>query len=187
MSSALSKFFDSASSLPIYRPALGQVYNIPSTKPATATNSAANTRANSKEPTPLPEVQIPAIASDPKSTDDDLTEQQATSFLAETLSNNIRYGTSYMDEHPLVGEPGSFKIQQSKDLQVPIGKENSATEKRQLPVPPPLKTDIATETEKEGKETSPTGMEKSPLSPTNAIKKRKKSKAQTPRTPKTPR
>ena len=147
-----------------------------------------NTARNSREATPLPEAQtLPISRSNNVSEDDDRdsSDPHQAALLMETLTNNLRYGCEYMDEHPLMGEPGNFIIQKSKDLQVPIGNENVAKEKRTLPIPPPIKTDIATEAEKKAKDalTAGAGGEKSPLSPTGG-KKRKKSKAQTPRTPK---
>ena len=130
---------------------------------------------------------LPISEGDDVSEDDDKdsSDPRQAALLMETLTNNLRYGREYMDEHPLMGEPGNFIIQKSKDLQVPIGNENAAREKRTLPIPPPIKTDIAEEAEKKAKDALTAGAagEKSPLSPTGG-KKRKKSKAQTPRTPK---
>ena len=189
VSSALTKVFQSAFKIPIHNPALGRVYALPSAKQSAGGGSAPNTVQNSKEATPMPETQPLSFLQANEGPEDGSTlpsEKQQAALLAETLSNSIRYGREYMDEHPLMGEPGSFIVQKSKDLQVPIGKENVA-EKRSIPIPPPLKTDIRTEVEKKGKETSLTGGDKSPLSPVGGGKKRKKSKIQTPRTPKTPK
>ncbi|MCJ1332781.1 Mediator of RNA polymerase II transcription subunit 6 [Thelotrema lepadinum] len=189
ISSALNKLVSAASSIPIHNPALGRVYAVPTAKPLTSGASALNTARNSREATPLPEAQLPSFRQGNDASDDDTKDSadphQAV-LLTETLTNSIRHGREYMDEHPLIGEPGNFIIQKSKDVQVSIGKENAAKEKRTLPIPPPLKIDIATEAEKKAKGASTAGGEKSPLSPTGA-KKRKKSKIQTPRTPKTPK
>ena len=186
-SNALASLYKSASSIPIYNPALGRVYTLPSAKPKVGT-SAVNTRQNSKEPSPLPEAQVSSFIQSAEEEDEPIDQHSAALF-KETFGNNQLYARRYMDEQPLIGEPGSFIVQKSKDLQVPVGKEGS--EKRTTaPAPPPLKTDLKTEVGKKIKgQNSPTtaGGEKSPLSPTGAAKKRKKSKVQTPRTPKTPR
>ena len=215
----MTKLYASASSLPIYNPALGRIYAAPVAKPLTATGtSAANTRQNSKEPSPLPDTATAHLASsgnltqstqetdaNPAPTDEeDPSDQYAAALLAETFSNSLRYGKQYMDEQPLIGEPGSFIVQKSKDLQVPLGKEAASDKRATGPTSqlPPIKTDLKNEVEKKVNggdskgQTSPTsaapgtagvGAEKSPLSPTGVMKKRKKSKVQTPRTPRTPR
>ena len=126
-------------------------------------------------------------------------EARETSLLAQSLSLLQRYGDEYMDEMPLVGEPGSFIMQRAKDgAKVSVrasaqkgsgesaekGEENGDASSGAGPVrgaapsPPPIKTDLASEVHKRVK-----GAEKSPLTPGGG-KKRKKSKIQTPKTPK---
>ena len=101
-----------------------------------------------------------------------------------------------MDEVPLIGDPGSFIRQKTRDKSATAAKNTTVgttedeptksgatnaepkSTKAQAPVPPPLTTDLPLEL---GKKTK--GGEKSPLSPGGG-KKRKKSKVVTPKSPK---
>ena len=96
-----------------------------------------------------------------------------------------------MDENPLVGEPGSFIIQKTRDKPTtrhiapgsndvePTERTTNELDTKPAPLPmPPLKTDLPIDFGKKIK-----GGEKSPLTPGGG-KKRKKSKVVTPRTPK---
>ena len=90
-----------------------------------------------------------------------------------------------MDENPLVGEPGSFKITKTREVQQPAAqpKAKSAAVPTKPPAPQ-IKTDVADAKKKDG-----IGAEKSPMSPFAKVKKaRRKSKpAGSPTTPKTPK
>lgn len=41
----------------------------------------------------------------------------STAILADSFGLSIRYGSEYMDENPLVGEPGSFILRKTRDAQ----------------------------------------------------------------------
>ena len=134
----------------------------------------------------------------------DNDDARGAKLLADSLSLLQRFGGEYMDEHPLVGEPGSFKLDRAKDggagpgrrialkggdSGAPTADELGGTEedgatgdsagRASAPLPPPpIKTDLASEVHKKIK-----GAEKSPLTP-GGVRKRKKNKIQTPKTPK---
>ena len=113
------------------------------------------------------------------------TDYQGLQMLSESYMLSLRYGNEYMDENPIVGEPGSFKLSKSRDPAVTSSMSTSmstAQSGSQLSKPStplkdamsPLKTtDIAAPTRKSTK-----GGEKSPTTPgTKEKKARRKSKA----------
>ena len=92
-----------------------------------------------------------------------------------------------MDENPIVGEPGNFKLTRSKDLALPTSNASAKTVaqpfKAVKKAAPPIKTDIpADESKKSGLVTG-----KSPITPGTGAKDKKgrrKSKAAGVATPK---
>lgn len=98
-----------ASTLPTFTPAYGHTY-MPHTRATDTTAAAAQqTSQQSKETTPIPEVsdsQAAGKAGLGVSTTS--SSYQDTRSLAEAINLLTRYGDEYMDENPLVGEPGSF-------------------------------------------------------------------------------
>lgn len=101
-------------------------------------------------------------------------DSQGLKLLAESFSLSSRYGSEYMDENPLVGEPGSFILSKSRDT--PAG-----AQQRPRGIGPPPK--ISTMPESKTAEVAPTMKkavkvaEKSPISPgTKEKKQRRKSK-----------
>ena len=120
----------------------------------------------------------PVIEALDAGSDGDEGEEDEEVLFAETLANCTRWGNEYMDEHPLVGEPGNFVIHKANEVQ--------GAKQKGIALPAlTIKTDIASAVNKRDK-----GGEKSPLSPTGtgASKKRKKDrlKGPTPKDPKTP-
>ncbi|KAI9808750.1 MAG: hypothetical protein M1825_003902 [Sarcosagium campestre] len=125
----LTQFLSTASPLPTFSPALGNTYFKPTPKPTSSlplsSQQQQQQHRQSKESTPLPD-QIGRNAggsgidgsgggsvdgarmtvSNANGTGVD-TIQEALS-LAEALSLTLRHGDEYMDETPLVGEPGNF-------------------------------------------------------------------------------
>lgn len=102
---SLSKFFSTAASLPTFSVPTGYTYTSSSSQPT------STSVANSKENTPMPET-APRPAKNPfrpENEADSEAIQEMRSF-AESLSMAVRYGGEYMDENPLVGEPGSFVL-----------------------------------------------------------------------------
>lgn len=102
-------------------------------------------------------------------------DYQSLQLLAESYSLSHRYGKEYMDENPLVGEPGSFILSKSRE-------PSNSNSQPQLKASMPSKLAMLPEV-KTGPITSPTkkgtkGAEKSPISPGTKDKKgRRKSKA----------
>lgn len=83
--------------------------------PATrTTESGQATLQQSKENTPMPDAVPPSTAETQTSSKTGLgisttsSSFQDTRNLAESFSLFTRYGDEFMDENPLVGEPGSF-------------------------------------------------------------------------------
>ena len=114
---ALSKLMKTATSLPYYTPALGHRYFQPMLK-ARETLSAQSAQP-SRESTPMPDASQAGIADvapgaagpNPTSSTTNLVDTQT---LFESFGQFLRYGKEYMDENPLVGEPGSFVFTSSK-------------------------------------------------------------------------
>lgn len=83
----------------------------------------------SKESTPMPEAATQPQAEAPLAgTNVSTSRFQDTRSLAEAFNLLLKYGDEFMDENPLVGEPGSFILSKSSDASVPI---------RQQPPPKP--------------------------------------------------
>ena len=186
----LTEFFNVATKLPHFSSAEGHRY-IKSTAQSSGgfTGSADTSRATS----PVPEA--PSQRSDGGNKRP--TSGQGTSNddqdLYTSLIQTIQYGDEYMDENPLVGEPGSFGFSQTQDsVRTRQAKEKAEAEARKLasqaasgtnlnaPSPhlPPIKTDGLPR--KVGKATSP-------LSATARLKRRKSKAPASPGGPKTPK
>ncbi|KAI9831961.1 MAG: hypothetical protein M1826_002689 [Phylliscum demangeonii] len=110
---SLTNYLATASALPLFSPSLGNTYMRPIPKALTAASNSHSVQA-SKESTPLPE---PAGASATKSSSAGNAMMQTSlsgeslhevRSLAESFSLTLRYMDEYMDENPLLGEPGSF-------------------------------------------------------------------------------
>lgn len=117
------------------------------------------------------------------------------SLLAESFSLSLRYNSEYMDENPLLGEPGSFILQKSRDAPLSQSQSQSQTQSQSQASKdtpsfttstqsteslPPLKTDlpaVATEAMTGSARKASKGAEKSPTTPGFRDKKgRKKSR-----------
>lgn len=130
----------------------------------------------SKDSTPMPATQETASSTKPpfstKATSE--CDLQSLKLLAESFSLSSRYGSEYMDENLLVGEPGSFIL--SKSRETPASAQQRP---RGIAVPPK----ISTVPESKTAEVAPIMkkgvkvVEKSPISPgTKEKKQRRKSK-----------
>ena len=123
-----------------------------------------------------------------------ISEMGDTRTLVEAMNMALRYGTEYMDEMPLLGEPGNFRLSKTKDGLAPADREvplapsfrQPSLKKATLgPVsipnvvapPPPIQTDVPPVTSKK----SAKGNDRSSLTPAGAYPKpkRRKSKAAT--------
>ncbi|KAF2836976.1 MED6-domain-containing protein [Patellaria atrata CBS 101060] len=194
---SLQKFFDKATSLPIFSPAQGYSYLPPSkatkSSAANATQSALGSRAGS----PIPDNQSQISTQPPKPAPGGKTGGTVYD-LRNSLLTSLRYETEYMDENPLVGEPGTFVFKSSHDRVQAEAKAKEAEAKAQAqttaavikqesrnPTPAPLATQISVrkmsaKAGEKGVGVSPT----MPGAPGLLGKKRKKSKA--PVSPTTP-
>ncbi|KAI9843026.1 MAG: Mediator of RNA polymerase II transcription subunit 6 [Sclerophora amabilis] len=178
---SLTKFLSTASSLPTFTPAQGHTYSRPQTGPSASLLPSQSSRA-SKETTPLPD-SLPR--SNPSSLPINTNSSSASSIvearsIVESLSLSLRHAGEYMDENPLMGEPGSFMLsstnsQQSQHLRLPAA---SASTKPSIPVTPQPSgpTVAAAQGKKGGKGVAPSASPNAAV-PATAKPKRRKSKA----------
>ena len=108
-------------------------------------------------------------------------------MLAESWDLSFRYGNDYMDENPIIGEPGSLKLSKSRDLAISSSMSSTASTHQPFKAPvkkvtaAPIKTDLPVEKEKKGTPSTA----KTPITPGLKEKKaRRKSKAAGASTPK---
>jgi len=194
---SLTKMLSTASTLPIFTPALGHTYMPPVPKStSTAAGSLQNTQT-SMESTPLPDTQSTFTSSKPPLASGKTSKQdvRGAALLSGSLTLASKYHGEYMDENPLVGEPGSFILQKQKTRDAPsqsqqslslsqatstTGKSSAAGAGESVklsapPTPAPLKTEGLPPVERKAKG------EKTPVTPGAAReRKRKKSKAAIP-------
>ncbi|KAL8709023.1 MAG: hypothetical protein Q9225_007519 [Loekoesia sp. 1 TL-2023] len=171
---SLNKVIATTSALPIFTPALGHAYLPPAPK---SLNLATSTQLSqtSKESTPMPGTQDSTLtkASSKALLDHDM---QSAQLLQNSLNLSLRYGHEYMDDNPLVGEPGSFIITKTREVQQPASQPK--TKPAPVPTKPPtpqIKTDVP-----EPKRKPSMGAEKSPTTPgTKEKKARRKSRPAT--------
>lgn len=118
--SALDKVFSAPSDLSFFSVSHGHTYNKPVQK--TTTQALATTSQQSKEDTPLPGTRsstgdkpptVTAAATSQTQAQDDFDNSART--LREALRMTLQYGKEYMDDVPLVGEPGNFRLNKTKD------------------------------------------------------------------------
>ncbi|KAL8999164.1 MAG: hypothetical protein Q9169_001943 [Polycauliona sp. 2 TL-2023] len=148
---SLNKIISTASGLPTFTPASGHTYLPPAPKPlASALNPQMS--QTSKESTPMPGTQDSASvktlsASKPISNDDFRSPQ----LLQASLDLSLRYGHEYMDDNPLVGEPGSFLITKARDSQQlsQQSKPKPVSVSVTKPSTPQIKTDVPAHVEKD--------------------------------------
>lgn len=154
-------------------------------------------RQQSKENTPMPDIQQSFTSQGTAQSFDSSAGStiQDTRNLTESFNLFSQYGDEYMDDSPLVGEPGSFILSKTNEKPTAVGASRgsgsgsaSGSGKLQPPPPPtgsapsakpgPVKTENAVKAA--GK-----GAEKSPISPGGGKEKvkRKKSKPGAPISP----
>ena len=174
--------FSSASELPLFTPSTGHTYFLPASKSLTPGIGSQTTQA-SKETTPMPGTQDTSFSGKSllasKLTSD--SDDQSLPLLMESYRLSVRYGKEYMDDNPIVGEPGSFILSKSRELTAPpaviqaapkAAASSSTITKR--PPAPEIKTANLPSSARKGSK----GAEKSPVSPANKDRKaRRKSKA----------
>lgn len=101
---------------------------------------------------------------------DDLGSQ----MLAESYSLSLRYSNEYMDENPLVGEPGSFIMTKTREP----APQSSLKIQTSIPTKPAESSEAKNTTPFAPGKKGSKGAEKSPITPGTKDKKaRRKSKA----------
>lgn len=116
----LSKFFDKAASLPSFSPTTGHTY-LPQTVKPTGTTSIAGSPARSREGSVAPGIDSQSLRSGSLAPDSQSVGPSTTAasnaqdarLLAQSLQMSIQFTDEYMDENPLLGEPGTFKFTSS--------------------------------------------------------------------------
>ena len=187
--SSLTKLLSAASSLPMFTPAVGYSYLPPNPKTVSPSSSFQPTQS-SKEASPMPGASTPLPATQDTSMSSKVSSQskpdvnfQGIQMLAESYNLSMRYANEYMDENPIVGEPGSFRLTKSHDSTLTSSMstnissqsfQSSTPAQVVAPLkedpPPQLKTDdFPAPTRKPTK-----GSEKSPITPGTKEKKEKK-------------
>ena len=172
----LTKTISMTSSLPQFTPALGHTYPLADHKPAALTSSFKATQSTGTAAgTPRPETQDTSTTKiSSLSKVNTIEDVQGTQLLESSYDLLLRYGNEYMDENPLIGEPGSFKL--SKTREFGLAAVSAAAKTADQPFKAtPKKTapaQIQTETTDEGKnKRSGAGSGKSPTTP--GFKKKK--------------
>ncbi|KXG51222.1 Mediator complex, subunit Med6 [Penicillium griseofulvum] len=110
---SLTQLMKSAATLPTFTASHGHTYLPPGVR-SKETAGTTSQASQSKEATPMPDVSFPTTESSQSAGKSSLGSSatgssfQDTRSLAESFSLLTRYGDEFMDESPLVGEPGSF-------------------------------------------------------------------------------
>ncbi|KAJ6024554.1 hypothetical protein N7540_005351 [Penicillium herquei] len=107
---SLSRLMKTASTLPTFTPSYGHTYLPPM---ARVTESGAQASQQSKENTPMPDAAAPSTDAQASKAGLGISTNSSSSYrdtrsLAESFTLFAQYGEEFMDETPLVGEPGSF-------------------------------------------------------------------------------
>lgn len=177
----MDSVFSTASSLPVFTASHGHTYYKPIQKISSTAGAASQ---QSKENTPMPAVDKGTSAAAEKK----LPVDSSAKTLYDALQMTMRYGKEYMDDMPLVGEPGSFRFTKVKDsgnaatigqlrappAQVSPSKVGTpAPQSRAASPPPAIQTDVPRVSSKKSSAKSPGSAD--PMKP-----KRRKSKAANP-------
>ncbi|KAJ5882593.1 uncharacterized protein N7529_001265 [Penicillium soppii] len=115
---SLSQLMKTASTLPTFTSAYGHTYMPPGARSKETPQSQSQ---QSKEATPMPET-LPDSQSTKNLGASNTSNYQDTRNLAESFNLLTRYGDEFMDENPLVGEPGSFILSRAGDTGKPAPK-----------------------------------------------------------------
>ncbi|KAF2083878.1 MED6-domain-containing protein [Saccharata proteae CBS 121410] len=186
LTTSLSKFFSLASSLPIYTSGRGYTY-LPTTTTTTRTSATDSSlsRRSSRAGSPIPENSSQTLSS---SGNDTNASAMSTSIAAlrDSFRSFAKYGSEYIDENPLTGEPGSFKLATTAravhEQKVKAAEEEkrrkealAAAAERAVAsqAPTPVSGVMGTGVEKVGKK----GKERSPSMAAGTIPKKKREKS----------
>ena len=177
----------SAAPLPVFAPSYGHTYFPPVQKPSQPGQTGLSQQ--SKETTPMPGSQPDASQKSAKPLPDaQAPDFQDTRLLLEAINMSLRYDKEYMNEMPLVGEPGNFRLSKTKDPLAPPSANQTVQPSSQQtspkkgspapsPPPPPPLPPIQTDIQSAASKKSAKGADKSPTTPSSSQKaKRRKSK-----------
>jgi mediator of RNA polymerase II transcription subunit 6 len=182
----LSKFYDAAAAMQYYAPSRGHTYFPPVSKSNAqiGLKSTQTSRANS----PVPDTASQTVSLPQAGGAKVISQANDDRAILDSFNLSMQYGSEYMDENPLAGEPGSFVLSSTgRNLQDKRAKEAVAEAVREkqetdsskatsvAPIPvAPLKIIPPSKRDSLG------GKGKSPISPIAgdaAAKRRRKSKA----------
>ncbi|KAK4044804.1 MED6 mediator sub complex component-domain-containing protein [Parachaetomium inaequale] len=104
ISSSVDKILPIASSAQSWSPALGRVYQTPSS----IATSSSSTATKQRDATPLPETTKTATATAPAPVPG--TNLPTARLIEEALGLHHQFGDHYMDENPITGKPGDFQL-----------------------------------------------------------------------------
>jgi len=116
MTLALNQLFTTASGLPKFAPALGYRYFAPTVKVTPNTSDSQSIQQPTREATPSivsasqPEAHKPTAPTLAQAQ----SQPEDVQTLFESFGQFVKYRDEYMDENPLVGEPGAFVFSSSK-------------------------------------------------------------------------
>ena len=115
---SLSKFLDAADDLPSFSPTTGYSY-LPGAAKPTASGSTQASPARSREGSVVPGAETQSLRSGSLAPDSQAgttshgSNSQDARILAQSFRMALEFGDEYMDENPLVGEPGHFSFTSS--------------------------------------------------------------------------
>ncbi|KAL1957255.1 hypothetical protein VTO42DRAFT_6161 [Malbranchea cinnamomea] len=116
---SLTKALSTSSPLVMFSPAHGHTYMPPATQSLETSQLNQEPVQQSKEATPVPGAAATAAATATSKSADTSTsrlsaaEAQGRQDLEDALKLLARWGDEYMDENPLIGEPGAFIFSQN--------------------------------------------------------------------------
>ncbi|KAF1990172.1 MED6-domain-containing protein [Aulographum hederae CBS 113979] len=119
ISSLLQRYAEIAAHLAHFSPAHGHSYIPPSNKPTKRLFDGSGTRAGTPTPEPSQSNAAPSfqrsLSQQPahQTAAADQPDPTSTSLLAESFNLALAYGDEYLDENPLIGEPGAFVFSKS--------------------------------------------------------------------------
>jgi mediator of RNA polymerase II transcription subunit 6 len=197
----LSNFYKTATSIPLYNIEKGYTYLLPDQKKKPKSGAGDSSARTSRAASPVAAdsaSQTSTTRQQHKDTSNNLQDDDVE--ISRSFNLTLSYGDEFMDENPLVGEPGSFKLSSTgRTIRAKEAKEKAVETARELakseaaaesqrasmapsPVvatapPPPTVPAIKTNVERKG---SAVGKGKSPTSASSggeSAKRRRKSKA----------
>lgn len=152
---SLTKMISASKDLATFAPSYGHTYFPPVQK--VQDPSKMSMSHQSKENTPMPDSQGPRDVHGGRTAPEQQTTAAAdTRTLIEAMAMSTRYRGEYMDDTPLVGEPGNFRLSSKKkdapsipSLQAPSSSRQDTPAKgsmsvpSRVPSPPPaIQTDV---------------------------------------------